>query len=168
MSVNIASEEFRLNVNKMIAKRVSSQEDVDDITQDVFMKIIRYADTDQPESFYSWLKFAVKSSIGEYYRKNSIYHSEFDEETALPPINEKSWVDDLKFCINPFLAKLDKDEAKLIQNVDLEEISQKDYALENDINYSTLKSKLQKARKSLLKEVSECCTPYDISCSKNC
>jgi RNA polymerase sigma-70 factor (ECF subfamily) len=166
MNVNIDTQEFRLNVKKMISKKVITIEDQEDITQDVLFKVVKYARTEDPGSFFSWLKMTVNSSIGDFYRKKG--------SSKVTPLTSDEWeqiiideelVLDLTCCIDPFLKKMDESEATLIREIDLKGKSQQEMAATLNMNYSTLKSRLQKSRKTLLENISACCPPGSDACS---
>ena len=168
MSVELDSSELMLNIKKMIAKKVFRREDQDDIVQNVMIKIVKYADLDEPGSFYAWLRLAVRSSIADYYRK-AAQKEEFRESIGNDErqLYEDEIDKDLTACIYPFLKKMKKEEAELIIRVDLEGKSQKMLSEDLGINYSTLKSRTMKARKQLGILISECCVS-ESSNANNC
>lgn len=57
----------------------------------------------------------------------------------------------------PFISALPPAKARLLTVVDLEGQSQKDYAAQNGISYSTLKSRVQSARDDLRGLFDDCC-----------
>lgn len=167
MSVNIETNEFRQNVKKMIAKRVFVPEDQEDITQDVLVKVLRFARTEEPRSFFSWLKMAVNSSIGDFYRKKGIKKEEPIDNVEVSALSQdEELTRDLTCCIDPFLNKMDADESKLIREIDLNGKEQLELANSLNMKYSTLKSRLQKSRKKLLESISACCPPESDSCTR--
>lgn len=158
MNVNIDTREFRLNLKKMISKRVIIPEDQEDITQDVLFKVVKYARTEDPGSFFAWLKMTVNSSIGDFYRKqgsSKVTPLSSDEWEQI--IMDEEFILDLTCCIDPFLKKMDESQATLIREIDLKGKSQQEMAAGLNINYSTLKSRLQKSRKTLLENIAVCC-----------
>ena len=64
---------------------------------------------------------------------------------------------DLSHCIEPFLKVLPEELADLLRSIDLEGKSQKAYAQEMGISYSTLKSRVQKGRSELRGLFEGCC-----------
>ncbi|MCL1126250.1 hypothetical protein [Shewanella surugensis] len=59
--------------------------------------------------------------------------------------------------IEPFVRVLSGDHARLLTAIELNGMSQKDYATANGIPYSTLKSRVKKARGELRQVFDDCC-----------
>ena len=164
MKIDISSRELQLNIKKMVAKRVSSPEDQDDIVQEIFLKIIKYAKLEQSSSFFAWLKLTVRSCIGDYYRKVSRRLPVDDSADFEMPDETVEINNDLIRCIHPFLNSMSSSDANLIKKIDLNGESQKKLAKKMDVKYSTLKSRLQKARKILANKISVCCFDGNTTC----
>lgn len=64
---------------------------------------------------------------------------------------------ELSQCIQPFITALPDSSAVLLDAIDLKGASQKELAEELGISYSTLKSRVQKARKELKGLFDDCC-----------
>ena len=152
MQVDIKSNELRSNIKKMIARSVKAPEDQDDIVQEVFVKILKYANLDEPSSFFAWLKLAVRSSVGDYFRSSKKLTPLREGNHHLLIVIDDELKLDLERCIEPFLKSMNISEAELIQKIDLEGKSQKKLSLNMKIKYSTLKSRLQKARRVLARK----------------
>lgn len=170
MKVNIESNEFRQNLKRMIGKRVSSPEDLEDITQDVLLKVVKYARTEEPASFFSWLKMTVNSSIGDFYRKGGTKIEQSSVHYSEGLTHDGEIKRDLTCCIDPFLKKMRSEDAALVREIDLNGRSQLEMASSLNLNYSTLKSRLQKSRKKLLQGIFACCPlgAEDFSNKFNC
>ena len=64
---------------------------------------------------------------------------------------------ELEGCVAPFISALPADKAQLLTAIELEGMSQKQYAAKNAISYSTVKSRVQAARSELRRLFDECC-----------
>lgn len=71
--------------------------------------------------------------------------------------NEEQVVKSLSHCLLPFIKQLPERDAELLIAIEIEEISQKEYAENNGINYSTLKSRVKQSRKKLYDIFHSCC-----------
>ena len=60
-------------------------------------------------------------------------------------------------CVAPFIKALPPDLGKMLQSIDIEGMSQKDYAAKHGIGYSTLKSRVQSGRIQLRKLFENSC-----------
>jgi len=69
-------------------------------------------------------------------------------------------------CIEPFIQGLPDKYANLLRSIELNGQSQKEYAEQNNLSYSTLKSRVQKSRHELKKLFEQCCAiQLDSTCN---
>jgi len=122
---------------------------VDDLLQETLIKTYEnLGSLKDKSSIKSWLFQIANHSIIDFYRKegrsrdlkaDDLWYTVDAEEIQL----------ELSQCIEPFINALPARSAQLLTAIDLEGKSQKDYALEQNISYSTLKSQVQKGRSEL-------------------
>ena len=60
-------------------------------------------------------------------------------------------------CVASFLDALPEETSALLRAIELEGVSQKDYAAREGVSYSTLKSRVQSGRKQLRGLFEQCC-----------
>ncbi|GIU52636.1 RNA polymerase sigma factor SigZ [Shewanella sairae] len=147
---------YRRQLEAFLHSKVSNAADVEDLLQDILIKTHGNLDSLQKEgSIQSWLFQIANRTIIDFYRKKARLK---DQPAELwyqeNPLDIKA---ELAPCIEPFLAALPDDTASLLRAIDLEGRSQKEYAQELGINYTTLKSKVQKARVTLRGLFEGCC-----------
>lgn len=142
---------------RYIKKRINNQLDAEDLTQEVFYKLSR-SNNDQVENIKSWLYTIAKNTITDYYRKRKIVTEEVGEIGFLEDNEDKNAINELSNCIAPFLNELPEEYRAIMILSELEDISQKEIAESLEMNYVTVRSKIQRGRKKLKKLVTECCT----------
>jgi len=140
-----------------VKKRISIQEDAEDITQDVFLKLSK-SDIDNIENLKSWLYSIAKNTIIDFYRKKKVQTKEIDDAIYFEDNKDEKTVEELSQCISLFIDELPKEYNLVMRLSDLEEIPQKEIAEKLDMNYVTVRSKIQRGRKKLKNLFSECCT----------
>lgn len=174
-------EEYRANIKAFLHSKVSNSDDVDDLLQEILIKTYKNTDTLTSEtSIKPWLFQITNNMIIDFYRKKGRLNETIQNEFYLDE-DDPDTQSELERCIEPFIKNLPSDNAALLDAIDIKGQSQKDYAADNGISYSTLKSRVQKSRNLLRKLFDECChlsfdqsgrvieyTPKSGDCCKNC
>ncbi len=157
MELETLWQKYRANIKAFLHSRVSNPDDVDDLLQEVLIKTYKNLDTLASEnSIKPWLFQVANNTIIDFYRKkgrlNKFIHDDFhlDEE-------DSDTQDELARCIESFIKNLPQQNAELLTVIDIKGRSQKEYAEETGVSYSTLKSRVQKSRDLLRKLFDDCC-----------
>jgi len=156
--------EYRIHLTSFLHSKISNPDDVEDVLQDVLFKIYQNLKNLRTEDrLKPWLFQIANHAIIDFYRKrarlNQLDETTFKEEyTLFDEEGDVSAQQKLSHCIEPFIRALDPETSKLLHAIDLEGISQKEYAKQNQMAYSTLKSRVQKGRKELYNLFSKCCS----------
>ncbi|MBL4796594.1 MAG: RNA polymerase sigma factor SigZ [Oleispira sp.] len=154
--------EYRASLKAFLHSKVSNAADVDDLLQDILLKTYQnLSKVRENESIKSWLFQIANHSIIDFYRRNKTF-SELNQEEA---VSETVWLkaqernikQELSACIEPFIHALDESDAELLITIDINGESQRQYAENLGISYSTLKSRVQKARAQLRSLFDNCC-----------
>lgn len=157
MNIESVWQEYRNKIKAFLHAKVSDPDDVDDLLQDILIKTFDNLHTVQSETkIKSWLYQVANNAIIDFYRKRG-KAAKLEDETLWYEQSEESNEQALSRCIEPFIKALPTDSAKLLAAIDIDGLSQKDYALEHNISYSTLKSRVQKAREQLRGLYENCC-----------
>ena len=148
-----------------IAKRVSDQEQVEDILQDVFLRTHRQVDTvNDPGRIVSWLYQVTRHAIIDYCRKPGRRHEipaglSADIEAFGGELQAES--DDpgaeLAGCLRPMLERLSTDYREALMLVELEGLTQQAAAKRIGLSLSGMKSRVQRGRKQLKQLLDDCC-----------
>ena len=159
-TLEVIWNEHRAALRSFLRKRVADPEDVDDLLQEILIRthggLPRLR---EEENLQAWLYRIARNVTVDHYRRagrdravhaDDLWYSADDPDTLT----------ELEGCVAPFLAGPPSEEADLLAAVDLGGVSQKDYATEQGISYSTLKSRVQSARRDLRKLFDDCCRTY--------
>lgn len=149
--------EYRNRLARFLRSKVSNPDDVEDLLQDILLKVHQNIDTlEQRERLKPWLFQIANNTIIDFYREKT--------RKAMPQA-EELWYDDpgaedkhlLEECVIPFVDALPPEMSDILHLIDLQGVSQKSYAEEHGISYSTLKTRVQTSRLQLRKLFENCC-----------
>ncbi|MFV0237311.1 MAG: sigma-70 family RNA polymerase sigma factor [Flavobacteriales bacterium] len=140
-----------------IKKRISSREDAEDLTQEVFYKLAK-SNQDGIANIKSWIYSIAKNTIIDYYRKKKLPIQEIEDIPFSKEKDEQQAIEELSQCVVSFIKTLPDEDRMLLTLSELENISQKEIAKRLDMNYVTVRSKIQRSRKKLKGVFSDCCT----------
>ncbi len=148
---------YRNSLKAFLHSKIANAADVDDLLQEIMIKTYNnLAHLQKSESIKPWIFQIANRTIIDFYRKKESPNTLSSEELwyASGDYDVKG---ELSRCIEPFLQALPEEAADLLRSIDLEGVSQKNYALQEGISYSTLKSRVQKARTELKALFENCC-----------
>ncbi|MTI86951.1 MAG: sigma-70 family RNA polymerase sigma factor [Balneolaceae bacterium] len=152
--------EFGDHLLNFIRSKVSSSEDAQDIYQDVLVKIISRSDQlRNSQSLKSWLFAIARNQIIDHYRAQK--RTIDVDDIALNSVSEKdeaSAYRELEGCLSGFINQLPDDYQQIITLSEIEGKSQKELAGMLDMNYTTLRSKVQRGRERIKKMIFEACS----------
>lgn len=143
-------------------KIVSHSEESEDIVQEAFTKIYRYADSFKEQegaSFKSWAYKIVINTALTHYKKlkviqKSVEYMDYNlYENAIE--NDTEIEIDMKLMISKILKEVPVQLRTVLKKYYLEDKSQKDIALEENISVTAVKMRLFRAKKFFKKNLSE-------------
>ena len=152
-----------------IAKRVNDQAYVDDILQEVFVRVHQQADSvNDPGRLISWIYQVTRNAIIDYYRKPGRQReipaglgSDIEESgnTAVSATGDDAGElrAELAGCLRPMIERLSQDYRDAITLVELDGLTQQVAAKRMGISLSGMKSRVQRGRKQLKELLDECC-----------
>jgi len=164
--------EFGERLRAFIARRVDGEADVDDILQDVFLRIHRHAGSlERQERLVSWLFQVTRNAIADYYRApgrrrelpaGAPQDLERKEEQVMSRVEV---IDDdspqtrreLAACLGPMVARLPLLYREAVSLIDLEGLPQHEAAARAEITVSGMKSRVQRGRQALKGLLDACC-----------
>jgi RNA polymerase sigma-70 factor (ECF subfamily) len=164
MDVQKVWEDYGSQLKNFLVSRVSTPEDADDLLQEILIKTHNnLSSIKEPEKFKSWLYQIARNTIIDHYRKKRPNLSVQDIQELKTPLEEtldpaNPVFTDIGKCIKPFLAQLPEMYREAIEAIDLKGTSQKDFAEESGLGYSTVKSRVQRGRVMLGDLFHDCCT----------
>ena len=140
-----------------IQKHVPHAEDAREILQEVFVKIhIKQTSLEDEEKLGPWIYRMTKNTIIDHYQKSKNREKYLLSQAFMT--DQEDPYSSMVPCLKPFIKQLDLSDQELIKRIDLKGEKQKDLAKELGVSYSTLKSRVQNARKKLKQQFFNCCT----------
>lgn len=149
--------QFKEELMVFIISKVGDKELAKDLLQEVFVKIhLKLSTLTDKEKLTSWIYQITRNTIIDHYRKNKPSDIIDNMEQSL---TEKSDIynNELHCCLKPFIDELPEKYQDVLIKTTYGALSQKKYALMEDLSYSTVKSRIQRARKQLKDSFKKCC-----------
>ncbi len=158
-----AWRDLEARLRPFVARRVRAAADVDDIVQDVFLRMQRgLGALRDEERFGSWVYQVARSAIVDHQRRARKHGvAAADEPTDLAAI--ESGEDDgaiereLASYMSPFVAMLPSPYREALTLTELEGLTQKQAAEMLGISLSGMKSRVQRGRAQLRRALEACC-----------
>ena len=157
MNIENIWKKYQAAIKAFLHSRISNFDDVDDLLQDISIKAYKNIHTVKSErSIKSWLfQIANHTVIDFHRRKNNLY--EINVEDLWFHKDNVDAIQALSCCVEPFIMDLPQEIAEMLIAIDIQGQSQKDYANHLGMNYSTVKSRVQKGGRQLRKLFEDCC-----------
>lgn len=155
-----------------IAKRVNDQGHVDDILQDVFVRVHRQIDSvSDPGRLVSWIYQITRNAIVDHYRKpgrqREIPSGLSAELEVIVEVSETSTAThhgdagepraELAACLRPMIERLSQDYRDAITLVEIDGLTQQAAAEQMGLSLSGMKSRVQRGRARLKEMLNDCC-----------
>jgi RNA polymerase sigma-70 factor, ECF subfamily len=147
-----------------IAKRVSEETEIDDILQEVFLRIHRGLDgLKDPRRIVSWVYQITRHAIIDHYRASGRRlempaglgaDMELIRTMAATPViaefkDSGEYRSELAGCLRPMIDQLNKEYREALMLVELEGLTQQAAAQRIGLSLSGMKSRVQRGRRQL-------------------
>jgi RNA polymerase sigma-70 factor (ECF subfamily) len=153
--------ELEAKLRPFVARRVRSQVDVDDVLQDVFLRMQRgLAGLRDEERFGPWVYQIARSAIVDHQRvaaKFRVVDADGREEPLLEDDDACAVGEELAGYLAPFVATLPSPYREALTLVELEGLTQSQAAVMLGVSLSGMKSRVQRGRARLRKALEDCC-----------
>lgn len=157
MNVEMVWKEYRVSLKVFLHSNVSNPADVDDLLQDILIKTYQnLSHVKDIKKIKPWLFQVASHAIIDFYRKQAKSNNVTIDDLWYHE-DDVSVDAQLSQCIIPFIQALPADDAQMLTAIDIEGLSQKQFAEKMGMKYSTLKSRVQKSRGKLKTLFQECC-----------
>lgn len=141
-----------------VERRVRSAVDVDDVLQDVFLRMHRgLPSLRDADRFGPWIYRVVRNAITDRYRAQARAADPTDEAPATSDDDGPDMTEGLAACIAPFIARLPSPYREAVTLVHLEGVTHKEAARLFGISVPGVKSRVQRGRAKLRNMLDECC-----------
>lgn len=151
-------QEYRFRLRNYIAKRVREREAVDDILQEVFLKVNANLHTVRSHgSIPAWLFRIAANAIADHYRSHKQWEVLPDDDELASPERERDYIAELATCLQPLITDLPETYRTALVLSEIEGLPQKEVARRLGISLSGAKSRVQRGREKLRLRLLECC-----------
>ncbi len=157
-----AYRDLEARLRPFVARRVSAPSEVDDVLQDVFLRMQRsLSDLRDDERFGPWVYKVARSAISENRRARARHPLVADEpvEAIDPgePGDDGAVAREVATYLAPFVAMLPSPYREALTLTELEGTTQRDAAEMMGVSVSCMKSRVQRGREKLRKLLEDCC-----------
>ena len=152
--------EFRDQLRRFIAKRLSDHEEIDDILQEVFVRVVRNEQALQAaRTPLAWLYTVTRSVLIDHYRQTNKIPSLVSDQIVIDNLPATPEYSEAKFdrCLSPLINNLPDKYREAVKFVDLGGGRQTELAVQTGTRNSTAKSRVQRGRKMLKEAILHCC-----------
>lgn len=158
--VESAYADFRQSLRRFIARRVRHADDVDDVLQEVFVRVTRNRDAlARAGEPLAWLHAVARSAVVDHHRRNArrpVLDTDCTPED-LPDASEPAPSEDFADCLLPLVNALPDKYRDTLLFVDMQGGRQTDLARKHGVAVSTAKSWVQRARRHMRAAILACC-----------
>jgi RNA polymerase sigma-70 factor (ECF subfamily) len=157
-----AWRELEAKLRRFVARRVGSATDVDDVVQDVFVRLQRgIGRLRDRERFGPWVYKVARSAILDHQRlaarRRAMEAGDVAEESAVAETAPFADEEDPICSVAPFVAALPSPYREALTLVELEGTTQIQAARRLGISVSGVKSRVQRGRARLRRNLEACC-----------
>ncbi len=159
-SPDTAFREFRATLQRFVARRLRNPEDVEDVVQDVFLRVTRNrVALENAKEPLAWLFQVTKTALIDHTRRQQKHGNTENgvEIDDLPDLSTVAQGSDFAPCLEPLVAQLPPKYRDAIRYVDLEGGRQIDLAKANGVTGPTARSQVQRGRQMLKSAILACC-----------
>lgn len=143
-----------------LRKRVRNEEAVEDLLQDVFLRIHTHAYTLRAEDkLESWIYQIARNLVTDYSRRQKpiLFLEETNQETWLVDMPEDDIQAELAPSVAAMVNALPEPYREALYLTEYQGLSQRDLAARLGLSFSGAKSRVQRAREKLKQLLLDCC-----------
>ena len=155
------ADSLQARLRVFVARRVP-ESDVDDVLQEVFLRIQRGLPAlRDDEQFGPWVFQVARHAVTDQYRarqRHPLAHGDAPERPIEEPdVDEESAEKRLAMYVAPFVAILPEPYRTALTLTELEGMTQKEAAEALGVSLSGMKSRVQRGREKLRASLEQCC-----------
>ncbi|MBS2017421.1 MAG: RNA polymerase sigma factor SigZ [Deltaproteobacteria bacterium] len=161
-----AWRDLEAKLRPFIARRVNAEADVDDLVQDVFLRMQRgLGELRDDDRFGPWVYQVARNAVADHHRR-AARHAPLEgdgdglaalEGTAAHDEDDTSVADEVASYLAPFVGMLPSPYREALTLTELEGLTQQEAAERLGISLSGMKSRVQRGRAHLRSALEDCC-----------
>ena len=151
--------EFRTKLQSYLARRLGNPDDVEDVLQDVFVRVTRNEQTlKSVKEPLAWLYTLTNSAMVDHLRKQRNHRDFVDGDIDnIPDMSEDDTEDEFSACLLPLVDNLPEKYQNAVKFVDMNGGKQTELAIGAGLTVSAAKSRVQRGRHMLREAILGCC-----------
>ncbi len=150
-------------LTRYVQARIAHPQDAEDVVQTVLVKAVDKRSPESVQALANWLFSVARNQVIDYYRarrpRDAVLNTvaeELAEDTA-GQAPELALREALGRSLRALMETLDAEDQSVLLAIDVDGEAQKAYAARKGLKYSTLKSRVQRARQRLKAALEACC-----------
>ncbi len=153
-----AFRELREPLLRFARRRLRNEEDALDIVQGIFLRLAAQPELPPAGELSAYLYRSVRNALIDHARRRGPQEIPFQEDATPTSENEEHTIHaEIETCLRGFVDALPPEDREWIRAVYLRGRSQRELAEEQQVPYSSAKSRVQRARDRLRAEFLRCC-----------
>ena len=152
--VEAVSQELSERLRRFVSRRVGNPADVEDLCQDIWVKVLKSRGPSDPGKLLAWVFQIARNTVADHYRRRRVPEPLEESEAPIEPEDSGTG---LEAALRPLMSLLSAEDRQALETVDLGGVSQKEYAARLGIAPSSARSRVQRARQRLQRELEKCC-----------
>ena len=163
-----AWRELEQKLRPFVARRVRSEADIDDVVQDVLLRMHRgLGELRDEERFGPWVYRVARSAVLDHRRRSARYGPRATSEVEVPLESEEACTDAIEDADAPesilasyvatFVAMLPSPYREALTLTELEGLTHRAAAEMLGVSLTAMKSRVARGRRELRKAFEECC-----------
>ena len=142
-----------------VERRVGSREVAEDILQEAFVRgLARAGQLRDQESAIAWFYRALRNALVDHWRRSGSERRIFEaSDSATEPSTDTEMMKTVCECATALLETIKPEYAEALRRVELDGVSVKDFAREQDVTANNASVRLFRAREALRRQVERAC-----------
>ncbi|HWT76197.1 MAG TPA: RNA polymerase sigma factor SigZ [Mobilitalea sp.] len=153
-------DEFSIPLRSYIKRRVSKEQDAEDIIQTVFLKLLaNLKDLKDTNKLRAWVYTITRNTIHDYYKsqRQVLNIDDYSEEIQIEDDIDGTVDDEIAQCLKIMVQNLPEKYKEAVLLTEFQNLTQSELALQLGLSLPGAKSRVQRARKYLKDMLLSCC-----------
>jgi RNA polymerase sigma-70 factor (ECF subfamily) len=153
-------DEFSIPLKRYIKRRISNEQDADDILQTIFVKLLtNLSSLKDTNKLHSWVYTITRNAINDYYKsqKQLLNIDDYFDEIQMEENNDGTVNDEIAEGLKCMIQCLPEKYKEAIILTEFQNLTQNELAERMGLSLSGAKSRVQRARKHLKEMMLSCC-----------
>lgn len=146
-------------LHAFVRRRVRDADLAADLVQETLLRAQRHRGSAPQDHLEAWLYRIARNLVIDHYRKTQAQRSVSLIAVPAHEVEDTSALTQVGGCVQPMLARLSDNERQALEQTDLGDKTQAEFARAVGLSLAGAKSRVQRARAQLGVAIQRCCTP---------